>query len=542
MCWLKKELEHGDCPFILPEEAHFLKDRERRIREKCVECKKFHDDILSIPPEQNDREVFQLLKVAFEELARRNREYSHLHRLLTIHTRRFQIYHEVLASLQSARRLREVAYILLVAITCREGAAFNRAFLLLYDQERGVFRGFFAIGPADRHEAFEIWNNPETQALDALITRFSDALFEREQQKFAELLEALVVPYDDMLRSVLTSNRAIRVKSPSRGALRKISDAISSEEYALSPLISRDKPVGLIVADNFVTGQPIEDESLEFLEVMAYQGSIAIERAMYYEELQRNIEELHRLNRKLREYHDAVMKMEKMAAVGEVLHQIAHDFKNPLTVIGGLAKALLDSVDKNHPFYKQLFAIKEETDRLMKMLNSMLKGLRERFSLERDWWNVNDLIRKKTDELPAILPDKIELEVELDPDLPDVFIDLTQFENCLDNIITNAIEAMPDGGKLTIKTRWNPPDVEIIVSDTGRGISEEHKERIFDAFFTTKEGGIGLGLYSCHKIVSAHGGVIEVFSEKGKGTTFVIKLKGGDVNERRREETQNIVR
>lgn len=541
-CWLKKELEPGECPFILPEEVEFLKNQELRVRARCVECKKFYDDILSLDLSDKD-EVTRTLKIAFEELARRNRENIKLNRLLTVHSRRFQVYHEVLAALQSAKTLREAAYILLVAITCREGAAFNRAFLLLYDHETSMFKGYFAIGPRDADEASRIWQHPEARTLKILISRFSDELFEKERAKFANILENLIIPYEtETIGNIVSSKRAIRIKQPARGVLRMISELIGTQEYALSPLTSGDKPVGLIIADNFITGQPIEEESLEFLEVMSYQGSIAIERALYYEELQRNLEEVHRLNTALREYHKEVMRMEKMAAVGEIVHQITHDFKNPLTVIGGLAKVILESTDESFPYYRQLVAIKEEADRLMKMLNSTLQALRKKFSLERDWWNLNDLITKKVEEIKPILPAGIEIETDLDPDLPPVFIDLAQFENCLDNLITNAIEAMPNGGKIILRTVWDPPNVIFSVSDTGVGIKEKHKERIFDAFFTTKKNGIGLGLYNCREIVRSHGGEIEVFSEEGKGTTFVIKLKGGDVNERRTEETKDSVR
>ncbi len=529
-CWLKEVLDPGECPFILPEEEDLLRDRERRLRRRCVECKKFYDDISKLKLD-GDNEILDILKIALDELAARNREYERMHQFITLHTSRFEVYHEVLAALQSGRNLPNVAYILLVAITCKEGASFNRAFLLLYDQERDVFTGFFGLGPRTPEEAAKIWSELGDNSLQDLISRFSDKLFEKEREKFSDILERLIIPlHDEVIWNIVMSNRARRIKNPQKGILKEIGEIIGSSEYAISPLTSRDKPVGLVIADNIITNRPIDKGELEFLEVLTYQGSIAIERAIYYEELQRNIHELKKLNVALKDYHETITRMEKMSAVGEILHQIAHDFKNPVTVIGGLANFMLDSIDESHPMYSHLKAIKEEADRLSQMLNSTLKALREKFSLEKDWWDLNALIKKKIDELRAILPPNTRIKWELDPNLPRIFVDLVQVENCIDNLINNAIEAMPRGGTLTLKTRWSPPFVEIIVSDTGVGVKEEVKDRIFEEFFTTKKHGTGLGLPSCKKIIDAHGGRIEFSSEQGKGATFVIKLplEGGE--------------
>ncbi len=120
----------------------------------------------------------------------------------------------------------------------------------------------------------------------------------------------------------------------------------------------------------------------------------------------------------------------------------------------------------------------------------------------------------------------MELKKELKRDLPRIQADFDQIQRTCTNIITNAISAMPEGGSLKIKTEENEEEgnIEISIADTGEGIPEESRERIFEPLFTTKPRGVGLGLALCRRYVEVHGGEIEVESEVGKGSTFTIKL------------------
>ncbi len=118
----------------------------------------------------------------------------------------------------------------------------------------------------------------------------------------------------------------------------------------------------------------------------------------------------------------------------------------------------------------------------------------------------------------------VEIRVNVEPDLPEVFLDHAQFQQVLVNLARNAVEAMSDGGVLEIGARRADDSLELYVSDTGTGISEEHINEIFDLFYTTKPSGTGLGLALSQRIIERHGAELRVNSEKGKGTTFVIAL------------------
>jgi two-component system NtrC family sensor kinase len=149
---------------------------------------------------------------------------------------------------------------------------------------------------------------------------------------------------------------------------------------------------------------------------------------------------------------------------------------------------------------------------------------------------------------PWFLARNVRLSTIFSPDLPPILGDSTHLQTLFLNLITNALDAMPQGGELTIRTRQTPPQpsqedgigLEILITDTGIGITEESKKRIFDPFFTTKKmgEGTGLGLAICEKIIKEHSGRIEVESEVGKGSTFFVLIP---VFEKNKTDEQKIL-
>lgn len=121
-------------------------------------------------------------------------------------------------------------------------------------------------------------------------------------------------------------------------------------------------------------------------------------------------------------------------------------------------------------------------------------------------------------------PEKVKVTTEIDSRLPTVFLDLRQVGQVLDNLILNAYQSMPEGGKVTIEARSVKGKVFLSVTDTGCGITEENMKKIYEPLFTTKARGIGLGLSVSKNLLEANGGRIEVESEEGKGTTFTVML------------------
>lgn len=223
--------------------------------------------------------------------------------------------------------------------------------------------------------------------------------------------------------------------------------------------------------------------------------------------------------------HEELIRKEKLASVGQLLAALAHDLRNPLGVIRSCAQLVLE--ERQPEPIKQEVAqyIIDEVDKLTHRINDFLR-----------------YARQKPPEPKPIAPESIvqsalwqwraqgsheqlSVSTQHSPDLPNLFVDPDQVKEALVNLLINAREAMPEGGRLTVSTRRESNgDIVIEVADTGCGISEDDLKRIFEPFFTTKEYGTGLGLTNVKRLVQDNGGTIEVFSERGKGSRFIIRF------------------
>ncbi len=246
---------------------------------------------------------------------------------------------------------------------------------------------------------------------------------------------------------------------------------------------------------------------------------------LYTETVKRN-EELADANARLQSAQAQLVQSEKLASVGQLTAGIVHDVKNPLAVIKGLAEELQEDVGLDPSTRDQLKTIRQSATRASTIVGDLLKFARQ----SKPEMGIRD-IRETVEasmRLTEYLVRKAGVDSQLDLPKKSVMMtfDATQIEQVLINLITNAVQAMPDGGKLRVSLGEAEEAVAIAVQDSGIGIPRENLSRIFDPFFTTKpEGqGTGLGLSLSYGIVSRHGGRIEVDSKMGKGTTFTLLL------------------
>ena len=221
--------------------------------------------------------------------------------------------------------------------------------------------------------------------------------------------------------------------------------------------------------------------------------------------------------RELHESHEKQMQQaSKLATIGELAAGIAHEIRNPLAGIGAAVEVLGDNGE-----------ISVEIRRQIKRLNTMLCSLLD-FARQREpevaACDVADIVRPM---LALVRPDAqkchVQIVEELPADLPAIRADASQAQQALLNVLLNAIQAMPDGGTLTVRASVNG-HVAIQVQDTGAGISEENLQKIFAPFFTTKHRGTGLGLAITRSIMEKHHGRISVHSEISRGTTFTLEF------------------
>jgi signal transduction histidine kinase len=229
---------------------------------------------------------------------------------------------------------------------------------------------------------------------------------------------------------------------------------------------------------------------------------------------------------------------DKMIALGKLVASSVHEINNPIAGIHTLAKLMLRTLEEGQleaeelkDFHRYLELIAHESSRCGQIVSNLLSFSRQK-ELERRRVDINDIIRsvillcRHRMQLQNIACDE-----KLDPHLPEVTGDYNQIQQCIMNVIFNAMEAMPDGGKLTLKTSFEKKKriIQIKISDTGCGIPEENLSIIFEPFFSTKDEsqGVGLGLSVVYGIIREHKGTIYVQSELGTGSTFTIRFPEG---------------
>jgi two-component system sporulation sensor kinase A len=217
---------------------------------------------------------------------------------------------------------------------------------------------------------------------------------------------------------------------------------------------------------------------------------------------------------KTRELLDA----ERLVTAGRIAATVGHDLRGPLQTIKNaiyLMRQSPESVDE------MIDMVNKSVDRASEMIDMFRSQTRASPLLLGDV-NLVEMVRKSMGE--ATLPKSVEAVLELDESLESVYLDGTKIQRVLDNLIQNAVEAMPSGGRLTVSARKERGKITITVSDTGIGIPEDEAQYLFKPFHTTKEGGLGLGLYYCKRTVESHKGTIEQASKVGAGTTFTIEI------------------
>jgi len=230
-----------------------------------------------------------------------------------------------------------------------------------------------------------------------------------------------------------------------------------------------------------------------------------------------------------RELEDQLRHAQKMEAVGRLAGGVAHDFNNLLTVINGYTDVLLDQIPEHSTEHADLTMIREAGDRAA-ALTAQLLAFSRRSIIAPKALNLNVLVERLVKMCKRIIGENIALATQLDPHLSSVMADAGQIEQVVMNLVVNARDAMPRGGKLMIATSnirtLNGRYVCLAVSDTGEGMTDEIRARVFEPFFTTKPQGqgSGLGLATAYGIVEQANGQIRVDSTPGKGSSFSVIL------------------
>jgi signal transduction histidine kinase len=292
------------------------------------------------------------------------------------------------------------------------------------------------------------------------------------------------------------------------------------------PLFLEGRLAAALLLGEKLSGEIYGGGEIELLEMLVGQTAIALKNSRLYEDLHAQMDELRRTQEQL-------VQSAKLAALGELAASVAHEINNPLMVILGSGGLLQRELPADSPQARKVTAIVDETNRAGKIVRDLLDFARRR-EPAREPVSLNELAERGLSLLEGRLTrGRVEVERVLDPALPAILGDRDQLTQVAVNLIGNAIDAMPEGGVLTLRSEVRLDDgvpwATLEVVDTGPGIEPGGLARIFEPFYTTKpEGhGTGLGLSVSLGIVRRHGGDLVAESKPGRGTTLRLKLPVG---------------
>jgi len=299
---------------------------------------------------------------------------------------------------------------------------------------------------------------------------------------------------------------------------------LSPKGFAVVPIVTERKALGVLVADNLITGEPILDEDVTALETFANEAGLQIENLLLQKELFLKLQELEHVHNLLRENQNYLLKHEHLADMGKLAITVAHEIKTPLIAIGGYARRALNNLKNENFDPRDLEIILSEVERLEKLASQILDYPKEtKLSLTKQ--DLNGIIQETLEVLEERLKfSNIQLKTKFSKDIPEVQLDSQRIKQVFFNLISNAFEAMPQGGSLTITTQKKKNSVKLEIEDTGMGIPNEEMKNLFIPFYTSKPKGSGLGLAVSKKIIADHKGTIEVQSQVNVGTKFTIVL------------------
>jgi len=388
--------------------------------------------------------------------------------------------------------------------------------------ENNTLNGKLAVGPSSPEEANRIW-----QEISSKYSSLQHILEELDyghniDTPFNTMTKLRVYSLSDekeVVASCAREEKPIVVKDAANDlrVSREFGKALGTKEFVCVPLIAKEEPKGVIVADNIYTGEPITEDRVSLLTMFANQAALAIENAETYKRLEEKINQLTETQQKL-------ISSEKLAAIGSMASYIAHEIRNPLVTIGGFAKSLSRFNFEDPKIRADIEIIYDEVRRLEIILNNLMDISKPQRSEK-----INVRICETVDSTCALMENyfnekNINLYKKFEPGIPQISVDPGQIKQVVLNILRNAVESMPDGGDLTIEIKTVGESIKINITDTGKGMTEEVLKNIFNPFFTTRSSGTGIGMAISLKIIEDHGGHINVESEYGKGTTMSISL------------------
>jgi signal transduction histidine kinase len=397
---------------------------------------------------------------------------------------------------------------ILSALTSGSGVGFNRAMLLLVEDNE--LRGRLWLGPRSPEEARYIWNALSTPGIGyAEIIEHNRTLLARPGDSLTRAVQSLSFPLrpgGGTVPSLATTSRDIVLVRDAFHEPRVEEDfqrLIGVSDFLCIPLLARDEVLGEVILDNAITRAPIESRDIKLASLVGLMAG--------------NIIALARMHRR-------VTEMERLAAMGEMAAFITHELRNPLAAVGGFVEQMSDPKVSERKKKRNLHIIRNEVKRLEEILFKIahLLKVEPKAAPRCDLGPVLESIL--ADPKVRLKTRRKSVRLDLEEGLPPVLCDPLYTAEAIQNVLDNALDATPDQGAVSIRAAASGDGRELVLSitDSGPGIPESIRDKIFRPFFSTKKKGMGLGLLFVKRVMDAYGGRIEVEFGEGRGATFSL--------------------
>lgn len=421
----------------------------------------------------------------------------------------------------STIKLNKLIHLTLTALTSGPTPFFDRAMLFLTNERSGMLLGMLGV----TRETSPPLSVPQGGGDDVLSSRWDiseNEMAAQRESEFCRQLQGKRLVLDgtqNIASQAVLEKRLIYIPDEAEIGVEDLQQCRTA--LAASPLIAHGQAVGAVLVDNALTQAPMSQEHLRFLQLFTNQAGMAIENSMLYSKIED-------ANRQLREAQENLLQKERLAAIGEMAAGIAHELKGPLVSIGGFAGRLARKLAPESSEWAHADLIVREVLRLEGILSEILL-FSKKTTICYTKCNIADIVQES---LAVVTPPLEEKRITVTTRFPRQKLlllgDGQQLKQVFINIILNALDAMGDGGQLAIQVSAadlaGKDAVSVKIADTGGGIPLEQLNSIFTPFFTTKESGTGLGLPIANRIITNHGGKIQITNTPGLGVEFRVVL------------------
>lgn len=429
----------------------------------------------------------------------------------------------------NSRDKEEILKAVLVGITSGEGLRFNRAFFFELDLSKKELQGKYAIGPSSIEDAHRIWNEISTKRLtlfdilDNVRDSFSDEAI--PLNKFIKRIKTPLFYLDHPYALSLNEKRTVWVRKKDEYD-STIRDIFGVDEFVVVPVVAGEEGFGIIHADNYVTRNQITHEDVDALQLFASLASIAVSRNTTCGRLEEKVDTITQLNEKIERNKEHLLQAERCSIMGRITDQIVHEMRNPLAILGGMAKILTKRLDdKELKGFAEI--ISNEVARLEESISNLtiFSQTSEPVFEKAELW---DLIKECLSIFNADMErQNIVCHSHMQDKKMELVMDQGLMKQALVNIIKNALEAMPWGGLLSVCVNKEMDYVKIIIADTGIGIAKGHLKKADEPFFTTKTSGMGLGLSLSKHYINLNKGYLKLSRNRHGGTSVIIAIPSG---------------